>query len=415
MALRRSVEPGGRPDADPGGRRDDRLRGDGHRPAASCDRTARRSDGLFHRRLLPYAAGVVLAVPFGLTAVCITVVGTRCSPSSCSSRSSSVASVSRPSRPCATTSSPPALRGWLCWASPGRSSMCWRVCCRPCSSSLGRQGLVPGVRRASQLSFRRHRVISGCSSLECCLTLSLRRRHSQAARALTRVLVTNCVLLNGGDAAILMGITHLSAALGGDVEIAVADSQPEYEAALPGLDVGPSRRRSGARPDPGSKTPGGDGSGASRRGGRLVCRPGSWEAPALWLGPDQRAALARFAAADVVVSTGGTYLVEHYPLAREVPRAAHGAANGEAADLVHAIARPVHYRRTEGRCVAPCKPRTWYSCATSCRVATSLMSGLNENLHVVADAAFALSAGRRPREQRNARRGFRTPVALRRR
>jgi colanic acid/amylovoran biosynthesis protein len=131
-----------------------------------------------------------------------------------------------------------------------------------------------------------------------------------------RVLITNCVALNGGDAAILYGlIDRLRAALGPGVEVMIVDDQPEaVRQRYPDLDARP-RLDTTLRPGPNV-----------RRVGRIVAElqrvrllAGAWcighglpELPRLWLNGAQRSALDAFRRADAVISTGGTYLVEHY-------------------------------------------------------------------------------------------------------
>jgi colanic acid/amylovoran biosynthesis protein len=128
-----------------------------------------------------------------------------------------------------------------------------------------------------------------------------------------RVLITNCVALNGGDAAILYGlIDRLRAALGPGVEVMIVDDQPEaVRQRYPDLDARP-RLDTTLRPGPNV-----------RRVGRIVAElqrvrllAGAWcighglpELPRLWLNGAQRSALDAFRRADAVISTGGTYLV----------------------------------------------------------------------------------------------------------
>lgn len=132
-----------------------------------------------------------------------------------------------------------------------------------------------------------------------------------------RVLLINAVTLNGGDAAIMLAIREqLRRAFGADVELVVADGQaavaaelyPDIEFIVPIASVAPrgprvrglgrivrtldaARWRLAAR--------------ARRRIGWLTRR--------LLRSAEQRR-LAAYADVDLVVSTGGTYLVENYDL-----------------------------------------------------------------------------------------------------
>lgn len=128
-----------------------------------------------------------------------------------------------------------------------------------------------------------------------------------------RVVVVNAVALNTGDAAILKGLVRaLRESFGPDLSLQVADDQPEGAARLypdmefvPGFDA---------------RVPGESGLRRSLRRRRL-------ELAMILMGPRPRLArlvldrrgrehVDRLAAADAVVSTGGTYFVEHYPIRR---------------------------------------------------------------------------------------------------
>ena len=131
-----------------------------------------------------------------------------------------------------------------------------------------------------------------------------------------RVLITNTVALNMGDAAILEGaIEIVRPALGRDTR------PPSTTGARRSLAA--TTRSSGSRHPVGS--PGGGKpprKGICRVGAevaavrrRLVLRARAGHVTRLWLGDRERAeASARYAGADLVVSTSGTYLVENYAL-----------------------------------------------------------------------------------------------------
>lgn len=133
------------------------------------------------------------------------------------------------------------------------------------------------------------------------------------------VALTNAVPLNAGDAAILQGVMAiLRDALGEDARFVVYGSRsraarryyPEYDFRRP---VAAHLR---------SEAP----SSSLRRGGRtLLLLAGAWcygrglgGLTRPWLAPEVRTALAELASVDVVVATGGTYLVEIYDLRERI-------------------------------------------------------------------------------------------------
>jgi colanic acid/amylovoran biosynthesis protein len=129
-----------------------------------------------------------------------------------------------------------------------------------------------------------------------------------------RVLVTNCVTLNGGDASIVLGIRQqLCSVYDGELEVAFADSQPEVARRYyPELDLRPVMLRRFVRTR-----------GIQRRRAGIALRElniarfvAAARCPALrWLlRPAERRELEAYESFDVIVSTGGTYLVETYPV-----------------------------------------------------------------------------------------------------
>jgi colanic acid/amylovoran biosynthesis protein len=129
-----------------------------------------------------------------------------------------------------------------------------------------------------------------------------------------RVLVTNCVILNGGDASIALGILQqLRSVYGGELEVAFADTQPEVARRYyPELDLRPVllRRFVATR-------------GIHRRWVGVALRElniarfvaaARWPALRRLLRPAERRELEAYESFDVIVSTGGTYLVETYPV-----------------------------------------------------------------------------------------------------
>ena len=133
-----------------------------------------------------------------------------------------------------------------------------------------------------------------------------------------KILITNTVALNGGDAAILEAVMHLlRVAFGDDTEIIVYDSSPEVAARYyPGIHfrkliyfraISESRigiiRSLGKRWDLGRI--------------RLAMKCwNNWPQLAYrLLTKDERNDFDYYSSADLIVSTGGTYLVDHYSLA----------------------------------------------------------------------------------------------------
>lgn len=144
-----------------------------------------------------------------------------------------------------------------------------------------------------------------------------------------KVVITNTVLLNGGDAAILIAIMrHVRSVFGEDTEIVVADTQPELASAYyPEFEIitplyvhaFPPRREVRFQKVHGAMRFARWYSSLPRlyaaafalgngrvRSARLLTTRGEWET------------LRHYADADVIVSTGGTYLVENYWLAPRV-------------------------------------------------------------------------------------------------
>ncbi|MHC4932305.1 MAG: polysaccharide pyruvyl transferase family protein [Planctomycetota bacterium] len=211
-----------------------------------------------------------------------------------------------------------------------------------------------------------------------------------------RVLITNTVALNGGDAAILEGLLKVArAAFGEDLEVLVYDSQPEvasryypalrfrkllylgggWTLRLPG--IGHLLRRLRARAL----------LAAAKRRRRMGARAKAW-----FLTREDREDLEAYANADLVISTGGTYLVENYDL---TPRIFDYR-------FIRALGRPYLFFsqslgpfRSERNRVA-LKPIFEQAAAVMVRDQRSrrhlLELGLAEaNLIVSADAAFALA------------------------
>lgn len=238
--------------------------------------------------------------------------------------------------------------------------------------------------------------------------------ETHEATAAPSVLITNCVALNGGDAAILYAvIDRLRAALGPDLEITVVDDQPEdvrrrypelsttsrLDTTIRGTPAVPILGRVVAEVERGRVL-----AGAWCMGRRL-----SWLSR-LWLSARSRSALAIFRQSTAVVSTGGTYLVERYPIAGRLLELETALAMGRPLVLFTQSLGPFthpRHRRVMRR-IASRARLVLLRDERSRRELTAL--GVSaENLHVVADAAFALSA--RPGSSREER--LRVAVSVR--
>jgi colanic acid/amylovoran biosynthesis protein len=213
-----------------------------------------------------------------------------------------------------------------------------------------------------------------------------------------RVVITNVVALNGGDAAILEAVMKLlRAAFGGQTQFVIFDSQPavagRYYPDLVFRELWHTR--------------------ATRRAGRLLRKPrrafhlgrfrlaaalrkrGLRTLASLVLDAEERLALEDYAAADLVVSTGGTYLVEHYSLK---PRLFEF-------ELARVLAKPlVLFTQSLGPFSKPENARTVGAALRGAagvmvRDAASRQHLLElqvpaEKIRLTADAAFALEPGK---------------------
>ncbi|HEX5137089.1 MAG TPA: polysaccharide pyruvyl transferase family protein [Planctomycetota bacterium] len=136
-----------------------------------------------------------------------------------------------------------------------------------------------------------------------------------------RILITNTVALNGGDAAILHGLLRIvHDAFGDGVEVTIYDSHADVAARYyPAL-----RFRRQVYPSRGlGRVPGLRRTARAMRtrlllsAARLRARGHAPRWAAL-LGREDRRDLDAYARADLVISTGGTYLVENYDLAPRI-------------------------------------------------------------------------------------------------
>jgi colanic acid/amylovoran biosynthesis protein len=135
-----------------------------------------------------------------------------------------------------------------------------------------------------------------------------------------KIVITNTVALNGGDAAILMALLHLiRRALGADTEVVVYDSAPDVARRhYPGIDFRMLlHQRAGLVPlKPLRRVVRGARLAKLKLAARLLRTN-----PAMsrrLLSAQERADLETYASADAIISTGGTYLVEHYSIEARV-------------------------------------------------------------------------------------------------
>jgi len=141
-----------------------------------------------------------------------------------------------------------------------------------------------------------------------------------------KVVVENTVCLNTGDAAILLAIRHILKSIAGDdVQFFVFDSQPEVAARLypkkdyPDLEFHKLLSESLFRYDHGGGIKGRLKSSynwAVFRALRRFAQNGA--ASSLFFSQSDRRGLDAYASADLVVTTGGTYLVENYDLEKRL-------------------------------------------------------------------------------------------------
>lgn len=215
-----------------------------------------------------------------------------------------------------------------------------------------------------------------------------------SAGAPMKVVITNVVAMNSGDAAILKGIMRTLTSAFGPCEIVVLDRQSEISRLYyPDVDfrqmyVPRLHDRTLAR-------------AASKLGlARLVTllrfaiclAAGAFRPLRMLLPPEARRNLAAFEAADLVVSTGGTYLVEHYNNSEKFAQLALMRASGRPAVLFTQSLGPFTARANIWR-VRQTVPHLDLALLRDERSLDYLraIQAEGSNAHVVADAAFALA------------------------
>ena len=216
-----------------------------------------------------------------------------------------------------------------------------------------------------------------------------------------RILLTNCVLLNTGDAAIATAIvTCLRAALGPGTEVVVAGNRSDVARKYyPDLELRSLVDEIYATPPRGRRF-----GRVRRRGRELRLVAGAWchgrrlgALSALWLGARARGVLRDIRRADAVVSTGGTYLVETYPIAGRLLELRVALAMRKPVVVYTQSLGP--FRRPENkRAVRAVLRRAALVLLRDERSRRHLTDiGLDSaRIRVVADAAFALEPPQRP-------------------
>jgi colanic acid/amylovoran biosynthesis protein len=213
-----------------------------------------------------------------------------------------------------------------------------------------------------------------------------------------KVVITNTAMSNGGDAAICLAIVDMvHRVLGSDTKITLVDPladvarryYPEFEI-LQAAHFVPSRKFKGRW----------------RKVGRLIDKLRPWRmrganllkaalGPSLsdWLlGPLELKAVRAYREADLVISTGGTYLVDHYDIS---PRLF------ELQLALYADKRPIFYVQSLGPFARPGlaeSVRLYFDQAPSIMLRDEKSRGYLQNLgidkkklHVLADCVFGLA------------------------
>ncbi len=227
-----------------------------------------------------------------------------------------------------------------------------------------------------------------------------------------QVLVINTVSLNGGDAAILYSlIAAIREAYGEDAEVNICDSQPQVARRLhQGLKFRTTLHSLVASSGwPWPLLP------QRWNARRLLAGAGRWGSPLLT--STERQALRSWRAADVIISSGGTYLVEQYDLAPRILDFRMAQRLGKPLVLFTQSLGP--FRDPISR--SELKKTLDHARLILVRDAESLdnlrAAGIStERTRVVADAAFALadlSTLARARERVFPQRGARIAVSVR--
>ncbi|HJQ15612.1 MAG TPA: polysaccharide pyruvyl transferase family protein [Allosphingosinicella sp.] len=192
-----------------------------------------------------------------------------------------------------------------------------------------------------------------------------------------RVVITNVVALNGGDGAILLGVIKTVRRAFPDADIVVLDSNAPISRR-----IYPEIRFEQLHPWP---SKGGLTGRLLRRIARII--PGI-----VRLGRSAEANAATYAAADLIISTGGTYLVEHYSLLSRFQQIDLAVASGKPVVLFTQSLGPF-VQRTNIHWLRRLAPHLDLILLRDERSLTNLreIGAAGKRMLVVGDAAFALA------------------------
>jgi colanic acid/amylovoran biosynthesis protein len=196
-----------------------------------------------------------------------------------------------------------------------------------------------------------------------------------------KIVITNTVVLNGGDAAILLGIIATLKRAYGEFELTVLDQAPEVCSRLyPGIDFDQLML---TIPTPRTIR------------GRIAARLMRHRKPTLrstMIPPARRANFAVYRDADLIVNTGGTYLAENYDLSARFAQMAMAVASGTPTIMFTQSLGPFRNPRNIAW-LRLLMPRTQLVLLRDARSRTNLVDlGIgDENIRIVPDAAFALA------------------------
>jgi colanic acid/amylovoran biosynthesis protein len=213
-----------------------------------------------------------------------------------------------------------------------------------------------------------------------------------------KIVVTNQVALNTGDGAILIGLVIvLKRAFGDNIEIVVLDrygSIPQRyypEVTFKQAFVGRSLIARGLR-----------------RLGLLRLYPTG-------LDPVARDNLEQFRSADLVISAGGTYLVEHYPLELNLLQLSLAASTGTQTVMFTQSLGPFRKRAVKAwiRGLIPSLSAIFLRDGRSFENLAEI-GALTDNVRIVPDAAFALANLKNPKPTRGAQDSLRVAISARR-
>ena len=214
-----------------------------------------------------------------------------------------------------------------------------------------------------------------------------------------KIVVENTVCLNTGDAAILLAIRHiLKAVAGKDLQFFIFDSQPEVAARLYSKKAYPDLEFHKLLSESIFKYPNG-------RGLKNLLKPiynkivlqalrwfGASSALGTFFSASDRRSLDIYSGADLVVTTGGTYLVENYNLERRLNQFRLDAVLGRDPVFFTQSLGPFNksYNRQELSPIFDRSPLILLRDERSRNHIQDLVKDLGK-CHVVADAVFALA------------------------